>query len=179
MDKHWRYALIPAYPLLALNALVAFLYALVWCRATSWQWREGVLTFIARRPMIGDPAGQGWSWIVGYADPYSRNRADIRVHENVHVWQETMWAMLGGLIAVPLLITGHPVAALIAALSGGPLFALTYGISFVRQWFKLSKPRHWYDAYMQIVYERHAYTVQEKYLDDMSPAQRAETWGHK
>ena len=33
MSKYWRILLTPFYPLLLVNALVAYAYAVLWCRA--------------------------------------------------------------------------------------------------------------------------------------------------
>ena len=185
MNIAWRYLLIPAYPLLVVNALVAALYALLWCRARSWQWREGVLTFIAGQKqdgstrLIGKPGGQGWSWIVGYASEEQRARADLRVHENVHVAQETAWALFFGVGGALLLGLGFPLAGLIIGLSGGPVFALTYGADFLRHYKSRPAGTGWRYAYLRICYEAHAYDVQDEYLNNMSAGQRETTWGHK
>ncbi len=202
MNKNWRYFLILAYPLLAVNAIIALLYAVFWCRAHSWAWREGVLTFVAGTKngwgrMIGRPDGQGWSWIVGYRSAGVREYADLRVHENTHVAQEIAWAYVGAVVAMPVLLGGHPIAALITALSGGPMFALTYGASFlrhyipsVRYWYNVMRPdaprwiaagfalRQWYAPYTMIVYEEHANAAQDTYTNDTSPIDRTRVWGH-
>jgi hypothetical protein len=203
MNRLWRYLLIPAYPLLAVNALIAFLYAAFWCRAWSWKWREGVLTFLSgakngRTRLIGQPGGQGWSWIVGYARTYDRTYAGLRVHENVHVAQEVAWAYIGAVAALPLLLTGHPIAALVVALSGGPMFALTYAASFLWRfipsawgWYKVMRQNHprwvaldfamrqWYESYENIAYERWARERQDRYINDTSPGARERVWGHR
>lgn len=173
MNRKWRYALIPVYPLFALNVIIAFIYALVWCKARAWQWRQGVLTFVAQRTMFGDPSGQGWSWVVGFASDADRDIPNLRVHEFTHVWQELMFAWFGLIAAGALVATGHPIAGLVAAFSGTPVWAATYGASFMYQWSKF-KWGPWGDAYRQIVYEREAYDVQDRFV-----SQGGDAWGAK
>lgn len=175
MSRAWRWLLVPAYPLLAVNAIAALLYAVLWCRAHSWAWRDGVLTFLARRRMLGNPGGQGWSWIVGYADEVQRARRDLRVHENVHVVQEIVWALAGLACGVAFWFAGERVAAVVAVFSGGLGFAVTYGLAF---FVELVRRRHWRVAYYANVYERQAYARQDRYLA-ATPSERVAYWGHR
>lgn len=177
MNRAWRWVL-PAYPLLVVNVVVAALYAVVWCQATAWRWDDGVLSFVARRRMLGNPGGQGWSWIVGYASSTDRRYPDLRVHEHTHVVQEFAFALGGAGAAAGALFAGAPVWLVVAvAFGGGPLFALSYGacflVAFARRGF-----RDWYSAYRANPFEVHAYGVQDRYLA-AAPSTRALMWGHR
>jgi len=195
MSKRWRYLLPLAWPLLAVNVAIALLYAVLWCRGSEWSFRNGVLTFIAQRPMIGNPHGQGWSPIVGYASDRYRKTANLRAHENCHVVQETAWAYVGLLVGAALFALGSPVAGIVAALCGGPMFAITYGASFlieylpsVRREYKFFRDddvdrrtslklalAEWRPSYENIIYERQAYARQGEYVA-MTPKQRLSVW---
>ncbi len=166
MNKHWRWVLTPLYPLLALNVLVALAYAKAWCKARSWQWRSGVLTFVATRAMIGNPGGQGWSWVVGYASDEDRDSDDLRVHENVHVWQELMFALLGLVAGVIAIAAGYAWLGVLAMFLGGPLFTLCYGLGFVAGFFRTGE---FWLAYRANPFEVHAYQVQDEYLNGGRP----------
>lgn len=176
MSRAWRWALPLAWPLLTVNVIAAVLYAVAWCRAHSWAWRDGVLTFVAGRRadgstrLVGDPGGQGWSPIVGYASELERGRPDLRVHENTHVVQEVIAALIGGTVGVVLFVAGLPVAGSVAAFCGGPAWALTYGADFLRHYVTAD---HWHDAYRAIVFEVHAYRVQAEFLQGKRPG----AWG--
>lgn len=161
MSRNWRWLLVLGYPLLIVNLLVAVLYAFVWCRAYSWKFHEGCLTFISKRTMFGHPGGQGWSPIIGFASEEQRNRADLRVHEYGHVVQEMLFSLLGPGLALILLQLGvSPFWATVSLFSGGPLFAVTYGLSYAYQYVKY---KQWHDAYKHILFEVQAYEIQDKY----------------
>lgn len=178
MSRTWRWLLLPAYPLLLLNVLIALLYAVLWCRATAWQWREGVLTFIARRTMLGSPGGQGWSWVVGYRDEAARGHSDLRVHENCHVVQEMIFAVLCTPIGVALILLGHPVlGTIVTATLGGALFALLYGGTFLLI-FAARGFKDWRAAYLLIPFEKQAYAKQDAYRY-ATIERRISTWGHR
>lgn len=182
MSKYWRILLTPLYPLLLVNALVAYLYAILWCRARDWKVVSGTLTFIAAprggdlghaggsegSRMAGNPGGQGWSWIVGYASEWHREQADLRCHENTHVWQELVWAAGGLALATVPALLGHWGLATLIAFSGGPVWALVYAGSFLVN-FARTGFADWYAAYMAIPFETHAYRVQEEYLAGERP----------
>ena len=179
MSRAWRWVL-PCYLLLVPNTLIAFLYAMLWCRARSWAWRDGVLTFVATRPMVGGPDGQGWSWIVGYASAGLRDLPDLRVHENVHVAQEFACALLGAAIGLPLwFVLGASWAWLPVALcNGGALFALAYGGAFAWSYATSQADERpgWVDDYRRNPFEVHAYAVQARYLA-ARPVDRVRYWG--
>ena len=110
MSRWWRLYL-PGYVVSALQTVGYALFALVVYRAHKWRIIDGVLTFIARRPMRGNPGGQGIGGLcVGYATEKHRDRPDLRVHETDHVWQ--------GMLL-------------------GPLFLVIYGGDFLWQRFKV------------------------------------------
>jgi len=192
MSRTWRWLLVLGYPLLAANALIAFLYAVLWCRAHRWAWRAGVLTFIARRTMIGNPGGQGWSWIVGFSSEAERDRSDLRVHEFGHVVQEMVFAVAGVPLALVPLSADRPVlGAVVGLTAGGAAFALVYGATFFWYaapeltrwvWAKVtgrgSQVFDWRPAYMKIPFEKQAYAKQDAYRY-ASVDQRARTWGHR
>lgn len=178
MSRYWRWLLILGYPLLIANALVALLYAIVWCRATSWKWREGVLTFVAKRTMLGHPGGQGWSWVVGYASEQHRERASLRVHENCHVVQEMLFAVSAVPVGVVILLLGHPVLGTVAITTlGGALFAIIYGGTFLLG-FAARGFKDWHAAYMKIPFEIQAYAKDDVY-ENMPPHQQVTKWGHR
>ncbi len=176
MNRNFRWLLL-CYILLLPNTMVALVYAFC-VGARSWEWREGVLTFISDR-LLGNPGGQGWSWIVGYASEEQRARADLRVHENTHVWQEFMCSLMGLILGVGLgLLLGWPTLHLtLAALSGGGIFAVTYGLVFLYFYLTEQKDEQpgWHDDYMRNFFERHAYAVQARFLK----APKGSEWGVK
>lgn len=170
--------LVLGYPLLIVNLLVAALYAWLWCGARDWRVVEGCLTFVpSKRKMLGNPGGQGWSPIVGFADEAQRARADLRVHEFTHVVQE-MWFALVGLVAglIVLQITSSALWATLCLFAGGPVFAVFYGLNFFVMWV-VSGFGPWHDAYHKIVFEMHAYWVQLQWF--LNPEKRSEMWGNK
>lgn len=201
MSRAWRYALPIAWPLLAVNVAIALLYAVLWCRASHWSFRNGVLTFIASAyedgttRLLFKPGAQGWSPIVGYSNEFERQRDDLRAHENCHVVQEIAWALVGLGVAVPLFLLVSPLAGIIAALAGGPMFAITYGVSFVivfvprfareYRWHRADRASRktsarlalleWRPAYERIVYERQAYARQAVFVAMTAERQR-EVW---
>jgi len=112
--------------------------------------------------MFGNPGGQGWSPIIGYADEYQRSRQDLRVHEHGHVVQEMLFALLGVVAAAVLLQFGTgPVWSTVALFAGGPLFALVYGLMFAYEYVKY---KAWLEAYRHIPFEEQAYEIQRYYL---------------
>lgn len=170
MNKVWRILLTPLYPLLIINAFVAYVYAVLWCRAVSWKLISGTLTFIPGegRTMVGNPGGQGWSWIVGYASEADRDIDNLRCHENVHVWQELMFALGGFVVGVCLALFGAWGWAVLAAFSGGPIWAVTYGITFLINFARTGFADFW-AAYRAIPFERHAYRVQDEFVEGKRP----------
>ncbi len=168
MNKYWRILLTPLYPLLLVNALVAYAYAVVWCRARSWRVISGTLTFVSDR-MAGSPGGQGWSWIVGYASEEDRDRADLRCHENVHVFQELTWAAGGLALAMVVALLGWWKLAVVLAFAGAPVWALVY-VGFFLVNYARTGFSDWYAAYMAIPFEKQAYRVPEEYLAGERPS---------
>lgn len=182
MSKYWRILLTPLYPLLLVNALIAYGYAVLWCRAHSWKIVSGTLTFVAEPKgrnlghaggsegsrLAGNPGGQGWSWIVGYASEWHREQADLRAHENTHVWQELMAALIGASAAVVLASLGLWGWAIVAAFAAAPLWAISY-IAFFLVNYARTGWSSWSVAYEAIPYERHAYRVQEEFLAGERP----------
>lgn len=162
MSNRWRWLLTLLYPFFAINLLFAFPYAKVIAGATAWQWREGVLTFVARKTMWGRPGGQGWSWVVGYASAEHRERDWLRVHENSHVVQELLWVLLGVAAGAVLTATGHWGWGLIAAFGGIVGFDLTYGGTFFAHW-AANGFKEWRHSYLAIPYEQQARSKEEAY----------------
>lgn len=126
------------------NTLVGCLLALYyWPRA--WCISEGCIEAIPRRTMLGNPGAQTHGWLIYYRSEASRSNKRLRVHERVHVRQ--------GFI-------------------GGPFFMLAYAASFA--WFYLKNPQAgWYQAYMQIPFERTAYAYDAAYARGEHPG----AWG--
>lgn len=127
--------------------------------------------------MLGNPGGQGWSPIVGFANEAERARPDLRVHEFSHVVQEMLLALLGPVVALILLQTGVSFGwAALALFSGGPLFAVIYALNFLVAWL-LQGFGPWHAAYHKIVFELHAYWVQLQW--HLNPDKREGMWGNK
>ncbi len=184
MSKHWRWFL-PAYALLAPFALVyvAFLYAMR-VQPTAWRWHEGVLTVISKRGALPFGAsGQGWSWLVAFADEDSRQAADLRVHEFTHVTQEFACSMVGFVAILVLTLCGAPKIGLMAAFAGTAIFHAVYGATWLYSvltrsgvgfdlWPGEDVPL-WWRAYRSIAWEVHAYDVQDEYQHGL----HAGAWG--
>lgn len=114
------------------------LFALVY-RATSWRWSRGCIECVGGDRIWGKPGAQTLGGAICYADETQRARVDLRVHERVHVVQ--------GMI-------------------GGPLFSLTYGLTFL--WFFAWAPsKGWRAAYRRVPFEVQAYRIGD----------RAKGWG--
>lgn len=180
MSRAWRWAL-PCYLFAIVNTLLGFAYAVVVARARSWDWRYGVLTFVAGRKddgtgrMWGNPGGQGWSWIVGFASEEHRNRDDLRVHEYTHVVQGFLFG-LGGAVLTPVLFAALGWSPALGMAIGGPigcaLFGVCYGACFL--WFYTAQGfSDWRTAYRRNPFEVHAYRVQAEHL----AGKRAKAWG--
>lgn len=176
MKRTWRWWLLPCYVLTLPLVAVALLYAIVIARARSWRWIDGCLTFVAGTKdngetsrMWGNPGGQCWSWVVGFASEGQRNRRDLRIHEYVHVWQAMICSLIG-MVSLPWL-------GLYSPLAGCGLFALAYAWGFMWHWATRGFGP-WRDAYERNPFERHAYERQGQYLHDVERrAQTARYWG--
>jgi hypothetical protein len=155
--------------------LAGFVIAVVFYKARNWQWHDGVLTCIAAPDTIwGRPNAQTLGWLEIYDTEDSRNEVDIRVHENVHIVQAFFFSLLA-LMVMPVLfaISGFNLwlGLALGGFVGGLGFAALYGILFM--YFLLTQKAGWYEAYMANPFEKQAYTMQDKYIQD--PTSRP--WG--
>ncbi len=177
MSRYWRWLLPLGYLLLATNALVTVLYAIVWCKATDWKWRDGILTFRAQRPLLFGAEAQGASWVLGFDNEHVRENASTRVHENCHVVQEMVCALIAMPFIVVLFATGHPVLGGIAIpTAGGLLFALLYLLTFFAGWAARGF-KDWQQAYLSIPFEQQARSKAALYK--LMPSwMQAKVWGH-
>lgn len=182
MSKLWRW-FFPAYVLLAPFALVyvVFLYA-TRTQPTAWRWHEGVLTCISKRGALPfNAGGQGWSWVVAFADEDARQSADLRVHEYTHVGQEFACCTIGVFAILVLTLCGLWTIGVMGAFAGTAIFHVLYGTtwaySFVTQrgsgWRGTEDRPRWFRAYRSIPWEDHAYDVQEEFLHGL----HANAWG--
>lgn len=178
MNRMWRW-MLPCYLLTFPLTLTALVYALA-VRAHSWRWQDGCLTFLSSR-LVGNPGGQCWSPVIGFASEEQRARLDLQVHERTHVVQ-AFAVSLGALAVVPVpwFGLGAPgwMAPIAVSLIGSLGFALAYGAAFL--WFYASeqpdeKPG-WHDDYLKNPFEDHAYRKQREWLA-ASPSERLKAWG--
>lgn len=146
MNKKWRWFL-PGYLMLLPMTIVGLLMCLLVYRATGWRWHGGVIECLGGDRIWGKPGAQTLGLVIVYADEHQRSRADLRVHERVHIVQGML---------------------------GGPLFALAYGLTFV--WFWVASGfAHWHIAYMKIPFEVQAYARQMRFVT-ASNTERESYW---
>jgi hypothetical protein len=141
-----------ALPLTLINVLLAVLVY----RARSWRWSDGCLECIGgrrddgRTRIWGRPGAQTFSGLIVYASAEYRERAELRVHERIHV---------------------------VHAFLLGVLFAATYGLHFLGILaFPPSEPAgapRWRRAYLRVWSERIAYRVEGAFR----AGHRAGAWG--
>lgn len=130
MNPRWRYFL-PGYLMNLPMTAFGILLCIFAYNARHWRWSRGCIECIGGDRIIGKPGAQTWGFLIVYKDEYQRSRVDLRVHERVHVVQ--------GMI-------------------GGPIYALTYGLSFL--WFWVASGfGPWKAAYHKIPYEIQAYRI--------------------
>lgn len=180
MSRNWRW-ILPCYLWTLPMTIVGFALASLVYRASSWQWRDGVLTCVAGTSangvtlIWGRPNAQTLGWIQVYDSPVNREFPDLRVHENVHVAQAFASALIG-VALVPLLfmaIGWSPLlGAVLGGFVGGLMFAILYGLLFVYLWVK-GGGGDWYDAYRDNPFEVQAYNLQDRYI--ANPSSRP--WG--
>lgn len=190
MSRAWR-LWWPLYVLLAPLILVALAYAVA-VGAHSWRWCDGCLTFIAGTRKDGStrlwfrPRGQCWSPVVGFASEAERDRADLRVHEFVHVAQAEI-GVLAGLAIFPPVLVAMSWPLWLAPASAWVVFPIVYGGGFAwrfpgalrRNWSHAQRWAFAFDeAYRTSWCERHAYGIQERYFQ-MPPSKQTQLWGHR
>lgn len=171
MSKIWRW-LLPCYIWTIVMTMAGLAISVIWYKARSWTWYQGVLTCVAGTApdgttlIWGKPNAQTLGWIQIYDSEFMRQCADLRVHENVHVVQAFAGSLVG-VVLTPLLfmVAGwSPLLGLVlGGFIGGVGFAAAYGILFLYLYLKLGK-RDWYAAYRANPFEEQAYTLQDKYL---------------
>lgn len=179
MHRNWRWVL-PCYLWTVPLTMVGVLIAHVFYKATSWRWRDGVLTCIGGlRPdgstrIWGGPDAQTLGWLEMFASESLRNEDDLRVHETVHIVQAFVGA-LAGLAFVPVLFVAVGWSPLLGLVLGGFVgglgFSALYGVLFL--YLMVTRRQGWIDAYRQNPFEIQAYTLQDKYLANPTPY----TWG--
>lgn len=178
MSRAWRYVLVAGgYVMLAVMTLVGLLLALTVYHAHSFRFHEGVLLCVGgTKPdgtsrIWGNPGAQTLGWLTIGASEDELARADLRVHEYVHVADALAFALAWLPLGIALWVwTGMPIAAgvLETVLGGGILFAITYGVFFLVP-FALQGFKDWHRAYHKNLLEKHAYWVGDK----------AKGWGDK
>lgn len=135
MSRWWRWFL-PGFVWTASAGVLYALFALVAYRPHRWRIIDGVITFVARHPMLGNPGGQGIGGpCVGFASEVHRERVDLVGHEYAHIWQ----AMMCGLVmqavgAVVTLAGGGWHWAAFGGFAGVVLFWAVYGVGFAMGW---------------------------------------------
>lgn len=130
MSRWWRWFL-PGYVLLLPMTIVGLAICAIVYRASGWRWSRGCIECIGGDRIWGRPGAQTLGLVIVYADEHQRSRADLRVHERVHVVQ--------GMV-------------------GGPLFAIVYALCFLVP-FALQGFKDWHRAYHRNPFEKHAYRV--------------------
>lgn len=131
------------YPLMIFtlpNALVALLLAVPY-GVMAWRWSDGCLELVAKRRMIGDPAGQCLGGPVIWYRSEAAWNSPIRVHERVHVIQSAYC------LGVP--------------------FWVAYGAHFLVG--LIAHGGEWYPAYMDVWAERQAYRLERNYRAGLLP----------
>jgi hypothetical protein len=132
------------------HTIVGLLLAILY-RPTSWRWRDGCLEAISTH-ILGRPGAQTHGAVIFFASEAHRDRADLRVHERVHVLQGFL---------------------------GGPIYVLAYVFHFA--WLFAFAPKEpaeeprWKRAYRRIYFERIAYRIQAEY----QAGKRPNAWGAK
>jgi hypothetical protein len=92
MSRWWRWYL-PGYVATLPLTVTALAYAW-WRGAHGWRWIDGLPTFISSR-LLGNPGGQTWSHLVGFASVEARDHVPLRVHEYAHVAQAMIFQVAG------------------------------------------------------------------------------------
>lgn len=179
MSRKWRWVL-PAYLWCLPMAMAGFIISLLFYRAHSWKWMDGILTCVGGKNedgttrIWGQPNAQTLGWVVIYDTEESRLETNLRVHEAVHVVQ----GFIGGIVGVtltPVLFAavGWPawLGLALGGFIGGLGFAALYAILFV--YLFLKQGTGWYWAYRANPFEIQAYTIQDKFIENPDK----ETWG--
>lgn len=183
MSRAWRWV-IPCYLFLLPMSMVGWVLATWIYKASGWTWRDGVLTCVAGTAQDGStriwgkPNAQTLGWVEIFDTEASRQEANLRVHETVHVVQAFAGALLG-VVLVPLLFVAAGWSPLLGLVLGGFVgglgFSLLYGILFL---YLLARMRtHWYYAYRANPFEVQAYNLQDKYLADVAAGKDPKPWG--
>lgn len=173
MHRNWRWVL-PAYLWCLPMTLAGLVISRLAYKATSYKWYDGVLTCIGglaedgTTRIWGKPNAQTLGWLEIYDSEFMRGQANLRIHENVHVVQGFIGALVGlAMLPVLFAVLGWSPAwgLALGGFVGGLGFAALYGILFI---YFLVKPNKqgsgWYDAYMANPFEIQAYKLQDDYL---------------
>lgn len=138
MSPRWRY-FFPGYVWALPNTLIGLVLLCTWYFPRRIAWRDGCLEVIPHRSLIGAPwvGAQTWGWVIFARDEDQAARADLMVHERVHVVQ---------------------------AFVLGPIFLLAWGLHWIWRWVVLLwrfglGGEEWKDAYYGVWAEKMAYKV--------------------
>lgn len=172
MSRAWRHWW-PLYALTLPLSIIAIGYALV-VGGHAWRWQDGCLTFLSSR-MIGQPGGQCWSPVIGFASEAQRARRDLQVHERVHVVQ-CFCLTLGALGLLPVLLVAIGAPLWLAPALAWLAFPIAYGAGFAYGWALTRKG--WREAYHRSPFEIAAYARQDAYVV-MPPSKQIHVWGHR
>lgn len=197
MNRAWRYV---AHPFLLPFTLLYALWCVTVYRAGYWKIQDGVVTCIAEsferaitpKGPYQDvtriwfrPKAQTIGALTVFASEEARSDSGLRVHENTHIVQQTLFA-LGGLAVVPPIFIAFDVAPYLSLALSGFIGALAYGAAYValflgfyvvhvlRTW----KPGDWHPPYEKNPLEVWAREEREDY-NDMRPVDKARIWGHR
>ncbi len=173
MNPAWRFNILGHVVTLPLVVL-ALLYAVIVARARSWKWQNGCLTFVAGTKLVGDwrvsrlwgnPGGQCWCAVIGFASETQRDREDLQVHERCHVVQSQLTASIVTLGTVGSFVAAgwSPITgAILGSLFGCVAFGVVYLACFLRHWLvdEAGEEPGWHDDYRKNVLESQAYRKQ-------------------
>lgn len=159
----------------------------IWCwfayEARSWGVRNGVLVCIATdnklSKMFPETGAQTIGACQSYDDSRQINRADLHVHENVHIVEAFICAAIGYVAGGVAVALGAPLAWLFI---GGTLGALAYSLLYIgvfARWYFTDQGAEekpgWHDDYMRNFLEKLAYAAQERFKM-MTIEQRMKVW---
>lgn len=176
MHKNWRWNLHGHISMLPFTLLYA-LACLVIYRGESWGFRNGVLTCIG--PKLGTLIpGTGAQTIGGcqvYADTWQRARRDLHVHENGHIVQQMVCALVGLILtpAVLALLGYSPAWGALGGFLGTPLWGVAYGACFFALW--IAQRAGWRKAYRANPFEVQCYDAAAAYTAGTLET-RAKAW---
>lgn len=173
MKNHWWHPFL--IPFTLLTYVVTLLVAVPFYRPTKVRLRAGCIEMLAGTRIWGQPGGQSWGIrVIWYRNESQWDRADLRVHERVHILQGEMINALAHLLLVPIGIYHGPGWVIAAVLLSQAAFALAYFGHFLFEWrHERFQRKNWHPAYLRTWAERMAYRIQAEFKD----GQRPQAWG--